>query len=103
MSLPPDPFGRAALPPDHDREGRVLLLAEAFDALLAGREVPRAAAVFLGSAGLLWLSEGGDLARDYLQVAPPRGRRNTASVIWRAIRDQEAAVNNADVGPAADP
>lgn len=77
-----DPFGRARLPADFNREGRVRLLGELFRDLMAGRPPSREAAMFLGGAGLAWLERGGSLERDYLRVVKPKSR-HTAAYLWR--------------------
>lgn len=78
------------------REGRVKLLAEAFQALLDGRPPSREAALFLGGAGMAWLTNGGDLARDFLRVVAPQSKR-TAAKIWREMQN---AVHHPDEGQA---
>lgn len=81
-----DPFGRSALPADFSREGRVRLIAEVAEALLAGRLPGAAARLFVGGALQAWLREGGRcgaLEREYLRVAAPRSSRHTASELWR--------------------
>lgn len=77
-----DPFGRAQLPDDHDRAGRVRLLSTAFRALLAGEPVPRPAALFLGAAGMAWLELGASFERDHLRVTGPRRSRLTPAALY---------------------
>lgn len=87
--LPHDPFNRARLPPTFDRQGRLRLLAEVFDSLVAGRMPSREAAAFVGAAGLDWLAAGGgtgSLERDYFGVAPPRASTLTASKLWGRLQ-----------------
>lgn len=77
-----DPFNRCQV---HGltREDRVRLLAEVFEALLEGREPSRAAALFVGGAGLDWLREGGDLLRDHWRVKAPAGSHHTPPYLWQ--------------------
>ncbi len=84
--MPHDPFGRSALPPTFDREGRVRLIAEAAQALIAGALPAAPARLFVAGALLAWLRDGGRvgaLERDYLKVAAPRSSKHTASELWR--------------------
>lgn len=69
-----------------DREGRVQLLGQAFEALLAGRMPSPEACAFLGGAGSAWLENGGDLERDFFRVTKAKSKR-TPSVIWQEFRD----------------
>lgn len=83
--LPADPFNRTRVPRTFSREDRVRLLDEVFRALIEGRQPSREAAMFVGGGGLSWLSEGGDLLREYWQVSAPRSSRHTPSHLWRAV------------------
>jgi len=91
MRTPNDIFGRdVRVPGDFSREGRIALLAHAFDALLAGQLPSREACAFLGAAGSAWLREGGrcgSLERDFLQVVPPRRSTKTPARTWREMQD----------------
>ena len=80
------PSGRP--PPAFTREDRVALLAEAFQALLAGRLPSRAAALFVGGAGLAWLSQGGSLERDFLKVTAKAGSHHTPTYVWQTLCDE---------------
>jgi hypothetical protein len=85
MSLLHDPFGRAGIPRDFDRAGRVRLIAEVAAALLDGRDPGRVAALFVGGALEAWLQEGGrvgDLERVFLKVAAPERSRLTPGRLW---------------------
>jgi hypothetical protein len=97
-----DPFDRSRLPADlrqrasrdrkqgpqlrdhaaaeADRLQRVKWLAEAADALLEGRKVPQAAALFLASALSAWLAEGGALEK-HLRVVAPKGSQLTPAAL----------------------
>lgn len=75
-------------------EGRVRLIDEIRQALLEGRLPSREAALFVGGALGAWLVNGGDLARDWLEVVKPKSHR-TASKIWR---DLQAAALHQDEG-----
>ncbi len=77
-------MGSGHTPAALTREGRVKLLAEAFQALLDGRPPSREAALFLGGAGMEWLQNGGSLEREYLDVIKPKSHR-TPAVIWREM------------------
>lgn len=71
------------------REGRVRLLAEAFQALLDGKLPTRQAGVYLGGAGLAWLEQGGNLERDFLKVTKPKSHMTPAR-LWEQQRVQGA-------------
>lgn len=75
-----DPFGRSRLPADFSREGRVRMLGEAAEALLAGRLPDASARLFLAGALQAWLAQGGrcgSLERDYLRVTQRERSRLT--------------------------
>ena len=72
MLSPHDPFAIARSPASLERQERVALLLAAADALLRGDAPDRAAALFLGGALRAWLTEGGNLERDFLHVKAPR-------------------------------
>jgi hypothetical protein len=76
------------------REDRVRLLGEFAEAVLAGREPDRAAAIFLAGALRAWLERGGSLEGDYLRVHQ-RGSHRTPSAIWREflIGDERQGAN----------
>ena len=93
MSLPPDPFGRTKPPSGFDRADRVRLLHIAARALVAGEEVPRDAALFLGGAVEGWLASGGDLEGSFLQLRAPRGCHHTPSVLFRRLQDAPDAAD----------
>jgi hypothetical protein len=80
-----DPFGRSRLPDDFSREGRVALLKEGFEALMRGELPSLEARLFLAGGGVSWLSEGGDLARDYWRVSAPRGSHRRPEVLAREL------------------
>ena len=82
-----DPFGRARLPGDFSREGRVALLGEAFSALLGGELPSPEARMFLASAGIAWLQRGGSLERDFLRVTKPKSH-HTPAHIWRHLQGE---------------
>lgn len=101
-ALPPDPFGRdVRLPAAWNREHRVRLLGEVFLALVEGRQPSREAALFVGGGGLSWLSEGGDLLREYWQVSAPRSSHHTPSHVWRAVGSSRGATDVDDAGTIA--
>lgn len=83
---PDDPFGQ--MPKEPTRRGRVELVNEAARVLLGhGGE----AGLFVGSALQAWLRDGGDLARDYLRVAAPRGSQHTPQrLAAMLIADEDA-------------
>ena len=84
MSQPPKFDDRALAaawgPPAHDRRARVKLIAEAAQILLKDGSQ---AALFTGGALLKWLQEGGNLERDYFQVAARAGSHHTASYLYQ--------------------
>jgi hypothetical protein len=91
----PDSGGLLAqrIPRSLSREGRVLLLAEAFDALLRGELPSREAALFLGSAGSAWLRAGGPFEK-HARVGAPRGSHHRPEVLFRRlIADERQAVD----------
>ena len=100
MSLPPDPFNRVRLPGDFSRAGRIALLAEAFKALVDGRQPSREAAMFVGAGGMAWLQEGGRigaLERDYWRVAAPERSTATPARVYAQL-DASARRGTADIG-----
>lgn len=94
-NLPADPFGRlpATLPRTLTREGRVELLAEVAEDLIAGRKPDPAAATWVASSILSWLLAGqrSNLARDHLEVAAPERSTATPQRIYRKLCEQRAA------------
>lgn len=110
-SLPADPFGRSRLPATFDRAGRVALLAECADALLAGRLPSVSARMFVGSALSSWISEGGRigaLERDFLRVAAPPRSTATPARLWAAMRSDvratgDAGADTVDPDPTMEP
>ena len=85
-------------PGDFTREGRIALCAEAAKALFAGVAPSREAALFLGGAIASWLTEGGDLARDFLRVTAPRGSHRRPEVVAREFLIDDERQGAAD-GP----
>jgi hypothetical protein len=84
-----------------DRDGRVQLVGEAADSLLALKMPSVPAALFLGGALKTWLELGGNLERDYLQVTQ-RGSHRTPSRIWSGLIDDEGHgdTDGNSVGPS---
>jgi hypothetical protein len=78
------------------REDRVRLLGEFAQAVLAGREPDRAAAIFLAGALRAWLDRGGSLEGEYLRVHQ-RGSHRTPQDIWREVSstDERQAADRA--------
>ena len=95
MPLPLDPFGRSRLPADFSRAGRIALLGQACDDLLAGRPLSAEARMFLGSALAGWLSSGGSLERDYLRVRGPAGSHKTPAAVWCELRSSSRGATDA--------
>jgi hypothetical protein len=98
-----DPFQRSRLPGDFSRAGRVLLLAEVFQALLAGRTPDRAAALFVAGAGMAWLEEGGatgSLERDFLRISPPHRSTLTPTRIWARSTARATSASEVETIPA---
>jgi hypothetical protein len=71
-------------PAGFTREDRVRLIGEAAQALLEGREPGKAAALFLGGALAGWLSDGGDLVKDYFKIVRPKSH-DTVQRVWARI------------------
>ncbi len=86
--LPHDPFDRVSLPAGFTREGRVALLAEAVEDLLAGKLPRLPARLFLAGGMASWFSDGGDLLRDYWRIKGEQGSTRTASMIWQGLREE---------------
>jgi len=63
------------------REGRVRMVRQVTQALLAGKKPPAEAGLFVGGALLKWLQAGGNLERDYLCISAPRGSHKTPQVL----------------------
>ncbi len=79
-----DPFGRTALPFEHlDRDQRLALFVACAWALQEGRPVGEIAGRYMGQAFLRWLEVGGDLERDHLKIAAPRGSKLTPQRLYR--------------------
>jgi hypothetical protein len=102
-----DPFARVgtALPRTLSRAGRVELLAEIADDLLAGRVPDRTAAVWLGSALTAWLlaSKRANLVRDYLEVQAPLRSKTTPQTLYRRICAQKAQTGEGSDDGASHP
>ncbi len=101
MSKPPafDDRALAALqpvPPQHDRAYRVRLLAEFFTALLDGKLPSKPAVLFVAGGGMAWITNGGDLCRDYWEVAAPAGSHRTPAAMWGAICSSGGATDSED-------
>lgn len=92
-SIPNDPFGRvpAKLPRALSREGRVELLAEVAECLIAGTKPDAAAATWVGSSILSWLLAGerSNLARDHLEIAAPPRSKSTPQRLYKTICAQK--------------
>jgi hypothetical protein len=77
-------------PASSTREGRLRLIGEAAQALIAGKLPRPEARLFLAGALLAWLRHGGRLERDYFQVIK-RHSKLTPNVLWdRIISDDDA-------------
>ena len=84
--MPPDPFGRARIPGDFSRIGRIALLQELAGALIEGRTPSREAAMFVGSAISAWLAAGGNLERDFLKLRAQPGSHHTVQKLAAKLR-----------------
>jgi hypothetical protein len=73
-------------PAGHDREGRVGMLLDFAEAVLAGREPDRAALLFVAGGLASWLREGGHLTRDYWRTAGRQGCTLTEAQLARRLR-----------------
>lgn len=89
-----DPFNRNRLPTDFSREGRVMLLKQAFAALLRGEMPSMEARMFLAGGGAAWLEEGGDIARDFWRVTAPRGSHRRPEVVARELASSSLPMND---------
>lgn len=77
------------------------LLAEAADALLAGRMPSSAARLFLAGALSAWLREGGRigaLERDFLKVAAPARSTHTPARVWSRLCSDVRATGDDALG-----
>jgi hypothetical protein len=83
--------------PEHlTREGRIRMLVEVADALMASRTE---AGMFVGSGIKSWLQDGsGDLCRDHWKITGERGSHRTAGWVWQQIA---SSGGQQDVGEAA--
>lgn len=77
-------LGRRA-PASFDRTGRVRLLGEFAEAALSGLEPSRESVLFVAGAIRAWLTRGGSLERDFLQVVKPKSHE-TPAAIWQQIQ-----------------
>jgi hypothetical protein len=71
-----------------NRVHRVALLREFANAMLAGQLPSREAQLFIGSAVQAYLTQGGDLERDFLRVKAPQGSHLTPQAL-ASKRDTE--------------
>lgn len=92
-----DPFGQAQIPATFTREGRIKLLADAADALLAGHQPSPESAMFVGAGLKAWLDGGGDLPRDYWKVAAKAGSHRTPASVWRELQTSSGGAQESDV------
>lgn len=77
-------FCITAQPPRRfDRAGRVGLIGECAQALIRSELPSEESRLFVASALLAWLENGGSLEREYFQTTKAKSHR-TASAIWRA-------------------
>jgi hypothetical protein len=83
-------LGRSRVPKSTSVEGRVVLIAEAAEALMNDRLPSMESRIFLAGALSSWLQQGGDLSRDFLQVIRPKSKR-TASKIFQEIQRENSA------------
>ena len=83
-----DPFNRAQLPPAFSREQRMAMIVKAMRTLLNDSSPE---AQFTAGGVLSWLSEGGDLVRDYWRVAGRAGSHRTPAALWRELSSSGGA------------
>lgn len=82
---------------EDDSVRRVRLLGGWATKTLANEPASPEEALYVAGAVSTWLRDGGDLVRDHLRIAPPRGSHRTASAIWRGLhRDDAHDVDDAD-------
>lgn len=74
--------GRA--PQRYDRRGRVELIGQAAEALLAGKLPADEARLFVAGALVAWLAQGGNLEKDFFKITRPHSHV-TPSRLWRQI------------------
>jgi len=92
-----DPFNRSQLPVDAmSREARIAMIGEVFEALRDGKPLSRAAAAFVGGAGMAWLEQGGDLARDYWKITL-RHSHNNPQAVWQRLKRASIVINDEGV------
>jgi hypothetical protein len=90
-----DPFGRGVrLPGDFSRDGRVRLLGEAAQNLLAGQMPEPAALMFLAGGLMAWLENGGDLLGQHWRVKAPAGSHRTPAQLWASSRGATEAAED---------
>lgn len=84
-----DLFGRTRLITEFSRAHRVRLVKEVADALIEGRQPSAEASMFVAGALTAWLSGGGDLVRDYLQLSRPRGSHRSLQSLLSLDEDSD--------------
>jgi len=86
-----DPFDLMR-PRSQSREGRLLLLAEAADALLGGVEASLESRLFAGACLAAWIRDGGPFEA-YARIGAPRGSHRTHPRLYSAlIGDEESEI-----------
>ena len=96
-------FGAGPAPANLDRAGRVRLLGEFASAALSGREPTRESVLFVAGAISAWLSRGGNLERDFLQVTAKAGSHHTPAVIWQQESASSRGAQDPESGDTLQP
>lgn len=72
-------------PTRDDREKYVAWIAAVADDLIAGRMPAEEARLFVASGIRAWLTNGGNLTRDYWLTSARAGSHSTESQLWKKI------------------
>ena len=70
-----------------DRSGRVKLLGAFAEAALSGKPPSHEGMLFVAGAIQAWLTNGGDLERDFLKVTGLPGSHHTAAFMWQQLSE----------------
>jgi hypothetical protein len=70
------------------------MIGEVATALLEGRMPDAGARLFLAGGLLAWLTQDGDLLRDYWMVTGRQGSTHTPAVLWKKIQQAKRATSS---------